>query len=91
MSQPMRTITTALALTLFIAADRATAGVVDPDCTVEKAAKSAAMMSTVGVGGRCSPKAAAADTAKRVTGIEDKWPIEKRRDDDKGVVKKVVK
>ena len=91
MSQPIRTITTALALTLFIAADLATAGVLDPDCTAKKAAKGAAMKATVGVGGRCSPKEATADTAKRATGIEDKGPIEKRRDDDKGVVKKVVK
>ena len=65
----MRTITTALALILFIAADLATAGVLDPDCTAEKAAKGAAMKATVGVGGRCSPKEAAADTAKRATGI----------------------
>lgn len=42
-------------------------------------------------GGRCSPKEAAADSAKRATGVEDKGPIEKRRDDDKGVVKKIVK
>jgi len=37
----------------------------DPDCTVEKAAKSAAMKSTVGIGGRCTPAEAAKDTAKR--------------------------
>jgi hypothetical protein len=40
-------------------------GLLDPDCTAEKAAKSAAMKSTIGVGGRCSPAEAAKDTAKR--------------------------
>jgi hypothetical protein len=44
------------------------------------------MKATVGVGGRCSPKEAAADSAKRATGIEDKGPVEKRRDDDKGLL-----
>ena len=78
--------TTALALALSIASGVATAGVLDPDCTAEKAAKSAAMKATVGVGGRCSPKEAAADSAKRATGIEDKGPIGKRRDDDKGLL-----
>ena len=87
----MNTTTAVLALALGIATGVTGASPLDPDCTAEKAAKSAAMKSTVGVGGRCSPKEAAADTAKRTTGIEDKGPIEKRRDDDKGVVKKVVK
>jgi len=40
-------------------------GLLDPECTAEKAAKSAAMKSTVGIGGRCSPAEAAKDTAKR--------------------------
>ena len=40
-------------------------GLLDPDCTAEKAAKSTAMKATVGVGGRCSPAEAAKDTAKR--------------------------
>jgi hypothetical protein len=62
---------------------QASAGPLDPDCTAEKAAKGAVMKATVGVGGRCSPKEAAADTAKRATGIDDKGSIEKRRDDDK--------
>jgi len=87
----MRTITTIIALTLSIAAGVAAAGVLDPDCTAEKAAKSTAMKATVGVGGRCSPKEAATDSAKRATGVDDKGPIEKRRDDDKGVVKNIVK
>jgi len=40
-------------------------GLLDPDCTAEKAAKSTAMKSTVGVGGRCTPAEAAKDTAKK--------------------------
>jgi len=56
----------------------ALAGVVNPDCTAEKAAKSAAAKSTVGVGGRCSPAEAAKDTSKKAVGVEDKGPIEKR-------------
>ena len=38
------------------------ASVVNPDCTAEKAAKSAAAKATVGVGGRCSPAEAAKDS-----------------------------
>ncbi len=65
----------------------------DPDCTAEKAAKSATAKATVGVGGRCSPAEAAKDSAKDAVGIEDKGPIEKQRDDDTAVdaTKKVVK
>ena len=48
----------------------ASAGVLDPDCTAEKAAKSAAAKATVGVGGRCSAKEAATDTAKRKADID---------------------
>jgi uncharacterized low-complexity protein len=74
--------TTALALALSIASGAAGAGVLDPDCTAQKAAKSAAMKSTVGVGGRCSPKEAAADTAKRKTGIDG----DRKHKDDKGLL-----
>jgi hypothetical protein len=56
----------------------AVGGIVDPDCTAEKAAKSAAMKATVGVGGRCSP----AEAARDAVGIEENGPVEKRRDDD---------
>ena len=56
----------------------ALAGVLDPECTAEKAAKSAAAKATVGVGGRCSPAEAASDKAKGAVGVEDKGPIEKR-------------
>ena len=74
--------TTALALALSIASGAVGAGVLDPDCTAEKAAKSAAMKATVGVGGRCSPKEAAADTAKRRTGIDG----DRKHKDDKGLL-----
>jgi hypothetical protein len=63
---------------LVICSPPALAGPVNPDCTAEKAAKSAAAKSTVGVGGRCSPAEAAKDTGKRAAGVEDKGPIEKR-------------
>jgi hypothetical protein len=66
----------------------ALAGPLDPNCTAEKAAKSTAAKATVGVGGRCSPAEAAKDTAKDAAGVENKGPIEKARDDDKGVLKK---
>ena len=46
------------------AASAALAGIVDPDCTAEKAAKSAAAKATVGVGGRCSAGEAAKDSGK---------------------------
>jgi len=59
----------------------ATAGPLDPDCTAEKAAKSAAAKATVGVGGRCDAKEALTDTAKDVANVEDKGPVEERRDD----------
>jgi hypothetical protein len=53
------------------------AGPIDPDCTAEKAAKSAAAKSTVGVGGRCSAGEAAKDTGKNAAGIQEKGPIDK--------------
>ena len=67
-------------LLLVLATAAASAGPLDPDCTAEKAAKSTAMKATVGVGGRCDPKEAAADTAKEATGIGDK---DKNKDKDK--------
>ena len=67
------------------------AGVLDPDCTAEKAAKSTAAKATVGVGGRCSPAEAAKDTAKKATGIEGKVPSGKTADLTKGAAKSVVK
>ena len=50
----------------------ASAGPLDPDCTAEKAAKSAAAKATVGVGGRCDPKEALSDSAKDVADRDDK-------------------
>lgn len=41
---------------------------VDPNCTVGKAAKGAAMKATVGVGNRCG----AAETARDVAGVDGK-------------------
>jgi hypothetical protein len=43
-------------------------GVINPDCDAGKAAKSAAMKATVGIGGRCDPKEALADSV----GLDDK-------------------
>jgi hypothetical protein len=63
------------------------AGLLDPE---EKAAKSAAAKSTVGVGGRCSA-GDAKDSAKRTAGIEDKGPLEKKGKDDSGPAKSAVK
>ena len=57
----------------------AQAGIVDPNCTAEKAAKSAAAKATVGVGGRCSPAEAAKDTV----GIDQKDGPLDRDDKDK--------
>jgi hypothetical protein len=69
---------------LFLATAAASAGPLDPDCTAEKAAKSAAAKATVGVGGRCDPKEAAHDTAKEATGVGDKnKDRNKDRDKDK--------
>jgi len=72
----------------------ALAGVVNPDCTAEKAAKSSATKATVGVGGRCSPAEAAKDTSKKAVGVEDKGPIEKhtsKNDTPAEKAKKAVK
>jgi hypothetical protein len=80
-------------LTLAIAST-AFAGPLDPECTPEKAAKSAATKATVGVGGRCDAKEAASDTAKRTAGVDDKGPVEKRKsknDTPKEKVKDAVK
>ncbi|MBK6864215.1 MAG: hypothetical protein IPG91_11900 [Ideonella sp.] len=65
------------------------AGIADPDCTAEKAAKSAAAKSTVGVGGRCGAKEAAKDSGKKAAGVEDKGPLEKTKDKKDGPAEKV--
>ena len=77
---------TTMTLAAAMYAQFALPGPLDPDCTPEKAARSAATKATVGVGGRCDPKETAADTAKRTAGVEDKGPVEKRRDDDNKAV-----
>ena len=64
------------------------AGIADPDCTAEKAAKSAAAKSTVGVGGRCDAKEAAKDSGKKAAGVEDKGPLEKKKDKKDGPAEK---
>ena len=64
----------------------ASAGPLDPDCTAEKAAKSAAAKATVGVGGRCDPKEALSDTAKDAANVGDKNK-DKDKDKDKDKVK----
>ena len=53
-----------LGLAMALAVTAVSAGPLDPDCTAEKAAKSAAAKATIGVGGRCDPKEAVHDTAK---------------------------
>lgn len=73
-----KTLMTGLLLVAGLAG-HAWAGIVDPDCTAEKAAKSAAAKATVGVGGRCSAGEAAKDSAKRAAGVEEKGSIEKAR------------
>jgi len=60
-----------LGLAMALAVTAVSAGPLDPDCTAEKAAKSAAAKATIGVGGRCDPKEAMHDTAKDATGIGD--------------------
>ena len=69
-------VSAGLSFTLIVST--AFAGPVDPNCTPEKAAKSAAAKSTVGVGGRCDAKEAAADSGKKAVGVEEKGPIEKK-------------
>jgi hypothetical protein len=72
-----------LGLALALAVTAVSAGPLDPDCTAEKAAKSAAAKATVGVGGRCDPKEAASDTAKKATNIDDKDLKDRKDDNDK--------
>ena len=72
----MKKALTVFLLSTIVASGAATAAGVkdkakeatDPDCTVQKAAKGAAMKSTVGVGNRCG----AAETARDVTGVDGK-------------------
>jgi hypothetical protein len=81
-----RTLIAGFVLTHLLAASVAFAGVLDPDCTPEKAAKSAAAKATVGVGGRCKPGETVKDSTKRAAGVDG----EKKNDDAQGVVKKAA-
>ena len=76
-----KTAEIAIAIALSACTQLALAGPLDPECTPEKAAKSAATKATVGVGGRCDAKEAASDTARRTAGVEDKGQLDKRKDD----------
>lgn len=80
-------LTVALTSALVMTCQIARAGVLDPDCTAEKAAKSAATKAAVGVGGRCSPAEAAKDTAKDAAGLDkdrkDGKDKDKNKDKDK--------
>jgi hypothetical protein len=73
------TVVAACGLSLVLLSTAAFAGIADPDCTAEKAAKSAAAKSTVGVGGRCDAKEAAKDSGKKAAGVDDKGPLEKKK------------
>lgn len=75
-----KTTITFWTLALTLASSVAFAGVINPDCTPEKAVKGAAAKATVGVGGRCKPGETIKDTSKRAVGAEDKGPIEKHHD-----------
>jgi hypothetical protein len=81
MNDRMRLI--ALGALLTLCSNVAQAGPLDPDCTAEKAAKSAAAKATVGVGGRCSPAEAAHDTAKDAVKRDDDKHKDKDKDKDK--------
>jgi hypothetical protein len=91
MTIPKRVSTTALMLTLIGAAAITSAGVLDPECTAQKAVKGAAAKATVGVGGRCSPGEAAKDTAKRTAGGVDKGAVKQAPDTAKDDAQKAVK
>ena len=80
----------AFTITLMLSTSVSIAGVLDPDCNVEKAARSAAMKATVGVGGRCKPGEAAKDMGRDALGIDEKGPIEKRHKKNQGLGKKAA-
>ena len=89
-----------MGLMLALAGTAANASPLDPECTAKKAAKSTVMKATVGVGGRCDAKEAAADTAKGSVGIDDTRGNGKKKRDknantekngEKGLVGKTTK
>jgi hypothetical protein len=79
-----------LALTGAAASAAAAAGVLDSDCTAQKAAKGAAAKATVGVGGRCSPVEAAKDTAMRAADGKAKASVDKVRGAGQGTATKTA-
>ena len=85
----------AASLCLICYAAVTNAGVVNPDCTADKAAKHAAEKATVGVStNRCSPSKTAKNAAKDTVGIDQKGPIEKhtsKNDTPAGKAKDAVK
>ena len=83
----LQRLLSACGLGLALLAGTAHTGPIDPDCTPEKAAKSAAAKSTVGVGGRCGAKEAATDSGKKAAGVEEKGPIQKNSKNDSPVEK----
>ena len=83
-NRPVRTLLAGSVLAGLLLTSTAFAGVIDPDCTPEKAAKGAAAKATVGVGGRCKPGETVKDASKRAVGIDDK-----KRDGD-GIVNKAT-
>ncbi len=81
-----RVLIAGLMLTCLLVATSAVAGVLDPDCTPEKAAKSAAAKATVGVGGRCKPGETVKDSGKKAAGVDD----HKKKNDGDGVAKRAT-
>ncbi len=79
-NQQITALFTALVLSASLSVQ---AGVINPDCSAEKAAKSAATKATVGVGGRCSPAEAAKDTVGLDKKDKDK---DKDKKDDKNKI-----
>ena len=79
-----------LATSLLLMSSGTIAGALKPDCNAKNAGKNVAMKATIGVGGRCSPADAAKDSAKGVTGIEEKGALDKkgRKKDKKKSLKK---
>lgn len=88
-----------LATSFLLLSSISNAGTLDPDCTTKKTGKNAAMKATVGVGGRCSSADAAKDSARGVTGFDDKGknknndknPLKKNDSSTKSALKKVLK
>jgi hypothetical protein len=70
-TKSFRTLLGSAALACLLAGGIASAGVLDPECTPEKAVKGAAANAAIGVGGRCKPGETVKDTTKNAVGIDD--------------------